>query len=83
MTAYTNHGKTSSAKRHSGRKSQLSEVDHRTLKRNVSKNPVTAAAKVTAEIRIYLEGPVFIKNKKSDESFPNPTSTAELQLLDL
>ena len=48
MTAYINHGKTSSAKRNSGRKPKLSEVDHRILKRTVSENPVTTAAKVTA-----------------------------------
>jgi hypothetical protein len=71
MTTYTNYGKASSAERNSGRKPKLSEVDHRTLKRNVSENPVTAAAKVTAEL------------SKSDDSFPNPTSTADLQLRNL
>jgi transposase len=37
VTAYTNHGKTSSAKKNSGRKPKFSERDHRTLKRIVSK----------------------------------------------
>jgi len=41
--------KTSSAKRNSGQKPKLSERDHRTLKRTVSKNDSTAA-KVTADI---------------------------------
>jgi transposase len=37
MRAYTNHGKTSSAKRNSGRKPKLTARDRRTLKRIVSK----------------------------------------------
>jgi transposase len=38
MTAYTNRGKTTSAKRNSERKSKLTERDRRTLRRAVSKN---------------------------------------------
>jgi len=53
MTAYTNHGKTASAKRNSGQKTKLSERDHCTLK-SVSNSHRTAAAKVTAEINIHL-----------------------------
>jgi transposase len=37
MSTYTNHGKTTSAKRNSGRKSTLTERDRRTLRRTVSK----------------------------------------------
>jgi hypothetical protein len=37
MTAYTNHGKTSSVKRNGGRKPELNERDHLALKRIVSK----------------------------------------------
>jgi hypothetical protein len=37
-----NHGKTTSRKRNSGRKSTL--TDHRALRRIVSKNPGTTAA---------------------------------------
>jgi transposase len=37
VSACTNHGKTSSAKRNSGRKSRLTERDGRTWKRIVSK----------------------------------------------
>ena len=55
MMAYTNRGKTSSAKRNSGRKPKLSERDRRTLKRTVSKNERTAATKVTAELNIHLK----------------------------
>jgi len=47
MTTYTNHGSTSSAKRNGGRKPQLSEMDCRTLKRIVSINHRSTAAKVT------------------------------------
>jgi transposase len=58
MSAYTNHGKTTSAKRKSGRKSALTERDRRTLKRTVSKNHRTTAAQVTTELNIHLEDPV-------------------------
>jgi len=58
MTAYTNHGNTSSAKRNCGRKPKLSERDRCTLKRNVSKNHTTTAAKVTEELDIHLEDAV-------------------------
>jgi transposase len=37
MSAYTNHGKKTSAKSNSGRKSTMTERDHRTLRRIVSK----------------------------------------------
>jgi transposase len=39
MSAYTNHGKTTSAKRNSGRKSTLTERDRRTLRRTVGQGP--------------------------------------------
>jgi len=55
MTTYTNHGRTSSAKRNSGRKPKLSERDRHTLKRIVSINYTSTAAKVTAELHIHLE----------------------------
>jgi transposase len=44
MSAYTNHGKTTSAKRNSGPKSTLTERDRRTLRRIVSENYRTTAA---------------------------------------
>jgi transposase len=53
MSAYTNHGKTISAKRNSGQKSTLTERDRRTLRRIVSKNNRPTAAHVTAELNIY------------------------------
>jgi transposase len=49
MSVYTNHGKTTSEKRNSGRKSTLTESDRRTLRRNVSKNHRTTAAQVTEQ----------------------------------
>jgi Holliday junction resolvase RusA-like endonuclease len=77
MTVYTNHRKSSSAKRNSGRKPKLSERNRSTLKRIVSENHRPTAAKVTAELNIHLEDPVPTK-KKSDEKFTNPTSTVQL-----
>jgi transposase len=47
MSAYTKHGKTTSAKRNSGQKSTLTERDRRTLRRIVSKNHRAIAALVT------------------------------------
>jgi hypothetical protein len=41
MSAYTNRGKTTSAKRNSGQNSTLTERDHHTLRRIVSKNHAT------------------------------------------
>jgi hypothetical protein len=50
------------------------------LKRIVSKNHRTTTAKVTAELSIYLED---CFHRKSKESFMNPPSMEELQLLHL
>ena len=50
ITAYTNRGETSSAKRNSGQKPKLSERVHRTLKRIVSKNCRTTAANMSVEL---------------------------------
>jgi transposase len=52
LTAYTSHGKTSSAKRNSSRKPKLSERDRYMLKRIASKNQRTTTTKVTAELSI-------------------------------
>jgi hypothetical protein len=61
MSAYTTHGKTTSAKRNNGRKSTLTERDRRALRRIVSKNHRTTAAQVTAELNIHLESLVTTK----------------------
>jgi hypothetical protein len=61
MSAYTNHGKTTSVKRNSGRKSTLTKRDHCTSRRAVSKNHRTTAAQLTAEWNIHLEDPVSTK----------------------
>jgi transposase len=66
MTAYTDHGKTSSAERYSGRKPKLSERDRRTMKWIVSKNHRTTSAKVTAELNIHLEGPLSTKTTRRE-----------------
>jgi predicted transcriptional regulator len=62
MTAYTNHGKTSSAKRNSVQKRKLSEWDRLTLKRIVSKNHIPTVANVTLQFSVHLEDPCFHKN---------------------
>jgi hypothetical protein len=49
MSAYTNRGKTTSAKRNSGRKSTVTERDRRTRRSIVSKNHGTIAAQVTGQ----------------------------------
>jgi hypothetical protein len=61
VIAHTNHGKTSSAKGNIDRNPKLSERDHRTLKRIVSKSHRTTVAKVTAELSIHLVDPVSMK----------------------
>jgi transposase len=62
MSAYTSHGKTTSAKRNSGRKSTLTERDRRTLRRILSKrHRTTVPHDTTADLNIYLEDPVSTK----------------------
>jgi IS30 family transposase len=60
MLAYTNHGKTTSAKRYSGQKA-MTERDHRTM-RIVLKNHGTIAAHVIAQLNIHLENIVSTKS---------------------
>jgi hypothetical protein len=60
MSAYMNHGKTTSVKRKSGRKSPVTDRDCHTLRRIVSKNH-SSAAQVTVEINIHLEDPISTK----------------------
>jgi hypothetical protein len=57
MTAYTNHGKMSTAMRNSGQKPNVTERNRRTLKSIVFKIHRTTAAKLTEELDIYLEDP--------------------------
>ena len=58
MTASTNHWKTSSAKRNSGREQKRSERDRFRLKRILPINSRTTATKVTAELNIHLKHPL-------------------------
>jgi transposase len=81
MSTYTNHGKTTSGKRNSERKSALTERDHHVLRWIISKNQRTSAAQVTAELNIHLGDPV--STEMSDVSFTDQTSTAGLQMLNL
>jgi transposase len=53
MSAYTNHGKTTSAARNSKRKSTLTERERRTLRRIISKNDRTTAAQVNCSRSEY------------------------------
>jgi hypothetical protein len=66
MSAYTNHEKTTSAKGNSGRKSTLLERDHHILRRIVSTNHTTTAAKVTGELNIHLEDPAPTKTARRE-----------------
>lgn len=61
MIAYTKRGKTSSAKRNSGRKPKLTERDLRTLKRIVTKRRKTTAEKMIAELNTHLSNTVSTK----------------------
>jgi hypothetical protein len=83
MMAYTNHGKTSPAKKNSGRKPKLSERNSRTLKRSVSNNHRTTAAKVTAELSIHLKDPVSITTvaRKLQKSNIQATATIDKPLV--
>jgi IS30 family transposase len=62
MSAYTRHGKTTSAKRNSEQKSTLTERDCCTLGRTVSKNYRTTTPQVRAELNMLLEDPISPKN---------------------
>jgi hypothetical protein len=71
MYAYTDHGKATSAKRNSGRKSTLAERDRHTLKRVVAKNHRTTAARVIAKLNIHFEKPVSTKTVRLEFHKPN------------
>jgi len=55
MMTHTHHGKISSAKRNNGRKQKLIERDRGTLKRILTINHRSTAAKVTPELNIHLK----------------------------
>jgi transposase len=63
MSAYTDHGKTESAKRNSGQKSTLTERDHRTQRMIISKksHDYRSTSDRTAELNIHLEDPISTK----------------------
>jgi transposase len=61
MSVYKNDGKTTSAKRNSGRNSTLTERDRHTLRRIAPKNHTTTIAQVTAELNVHLSDHVSTK----------------------
>jgi transposase len=82
MSAYTNHGKTTSAKGNSERKSTLTEGDRHILRWIISKNHRAAAAQEIVKVNIRVEDPV--STKMPDVSFPDPAqTTVGLHLLNL
>lgn len=74
MTTYTKHGKIS-VKVNSSWKPKLNDGDHQALKRIVSKQHRITSAKLTAELNIHLEDPVF--------NFTKPAFMEELHLPNL
>jgi transposase len=76
MLGYTNHGKATSAKRNSRRKSTLTERDRRILRRIFSKNRRPTAAQVTAELNNHPEDPVSTKTVRHELHKPSIQSRA-------
>jgi FixJ family two-component response regulator len=66
MSAYTNHGKTTSEKRNSGRKSTLTERERRILRRIILTNHRTTAAQVTAGVNVHPEDSVSTKTDRRE-----------------
>jgi predicted transcriptional regulator len=60
MSAYTNHGKTTSAKGNTGRKLRVTERDHHICRRIVSRNDT-----IIEELNIHPEDPVSTKTGRS------------------
>ena len=61
LTAYRQHGNTTSAKENSGRKTKLSNRDRRVLKRIVTRKHKTTLSQITAEMNNHLQDPVSTK----------------------
>jgi hypothetical protein len=81
MSAYTNHGKRTSAKRNSGRKSTLTGKDCCALRNIVSKNHRTTVGQVTGQQNWTFILKILFPQKQSDVIFTNTTSLIGLQLL--
>jgi hypothetical protein len=79
MTAYTYHGKTSSANRNSGRISKVSERGCHKLKKIVSKYRELLQRRWHQKSLIILK--TLFRQEWSNVVFTNPTATVELQLL--
>ena len=61
MTVYVKHGRTTSAKKNSGRKSKLTERDRQTLLRIVKEHPEYTASNITSELSTHLSHTVSVK----------------------
>jgi transposase len=66
MSAYTNHEKTTLAKRNDGRKSTLTERDRRTLRRDASRNHTITEAHVAEELNIHPDDLVSTKTVRRE-----------------
>jgi len=66
MTAYAKYGKTSSAKKNSGRNPKLTDRDRRTLKRIVTRQHKTTATKVTADLNTHLSNIILTKTVRRE-----------------
>jgi hypothetical protein len=82
MSTYTNHGKTTSAKRNSGRKSTLTERGRRTLQSIFfSKNYRTTAAQVTGQQNWIFILKILFTSNLSHVSFTNPRQSCNCKPL--
>ncbi|CAB1420014.1 unnamed protein product [Pleuronectes platessa] len=61
MTVYVKHGRTTSAKKNSGRKSKLTEKDRQTLLRIVEEHPEYTASNITSELNTHLSHTISVK----------------------
>jgi hypothetical protein len=75
---YTNHGKTTSAKRNSGRKSKLTDRCRHTLRTIVLKNLITIAARVTVELNVHHQDLISTKTVRHEFHTSNIHGRAEI-----
>uniref|UniRef100_A0A3B4FU86 Transposase Tc1-like domain-containing protein n=1 Tax=Pundamilia nyererei TaxID=303518 RepID=A0A3B4FU86_9CICH len=66
MTVYIKHGRTASAKKNSGRKSELTEKDRQTLLQIVDEHPECTACKITSELNRHLSHTVSVKTVRRE-----------------
>lgn len=66
MTVYVKHGRTTSAKKNSGRKSKLTEKDRQTLLGIVDEHPEYTASTLTSELNRHLSHTVSVKTVRRE-----------------